>query len=181
MAKPSQEQTTLDALPSTSTASSSSLMAAPRPSQSAGVGASADGPNLGSADSQFVERATSHRHASTSPRCAFSWVLDYARSLHRDPSSSPYADFFTLIQVPRPSLKHVIGKGGATLARIENLAQCLISIQDCGEQLAMVNFCGDSSGLGRFLVSALVHGHYSVLSTLQRNGVSPVELGPLIL
>ena len=74
----------------------------------------------------------------------------------------------------------MIGKGGATLARIENLAQCLISIQDCGEQVAMVNFCGDSSGLGRLLVSAMVHGNFSMLSTLQRNGVSLVELGPLI-
>ena len=80
----------------------------------------------------------------------------------------------------RPSLKHVIGKGGATLARLEDLAQCLISIQDCGEHVAMVNFCGDRSGLGRFLVSALVHGHFSVLSTVQRNGVSPVELGSSI-
>ena len=173
MAKPNAERLTLEALPSPSGASSSSFMAVPLPSKSAGGGASAD--------SQFVDRATSHRHASTSPRCAFSWVLDYARHLHRDPSSSPYADFFfATLQVPRPSLKHVIGKGGATLAKIEDLAQCFISVQDCGEQMAVVNFCGDSSGLGRFLVSALGHGHFSVLSTLQRNGVSPVALGSLI-
>ena len=181
MAKPNAERLTLAALPSPSGASSSSLMADPRLSKSAGGGASADGPNLESADSPSVDRATSHCHASTSPRCAFSWVLEYARLLHRDPSSSPYADFFfTTLQVPRPSLKHIIGKGGATLARIEDLAHCLISIRDCGEQMAMVTFCGDSSGLGRFLVSALGHGHYSVLSTFQRNGVSSVELGPLI-
>ena len=181
MAKHNAERLALEALPSPSGASSSSLMVVPRPSKSAGGGASADGPNLESADSPSVERATSHRHASTSPRCAFSWVLDYARRLNRDPSSSPYADFFfTTLPVPRPSLKHVIGKGGGTLAKIEDLAQCFISIQDCGEQMAVVNFCGDHSGLGRFLVSALGHGHFSVLSTLQRNGVSPVELGPLI-
>ena len=181
MAKINQEQTTLEALPSPSGASSSSLVVASRRSQAAGVGASADGPNWESADSPSVERATSHRHASTSPRCAFSWVLDYARRLHRDPSSSPYSDFFfTTLQVPRSTLKHVIGKGGATLVKIEDLAQCFISVHDCGERMAMVNFCGDSSGLGRFLVSALGHGHFSVLSTLQRNGVSPVELGPLI-
>ena len=88
--------------------------------------------------------------------------------------------FSTTLQVPRPSLKHVIGKGGATLAKIEDLPQCFIFVQDCGEQMAVVNFCGDSSGLGRFLVSALGHGHYSVLSTLQRNGVSLVALGLLI-
>ena len=82
--------------------------------------------------------------------------------------------------MPRPSLKHIIGKGGATLARIEDLAQCLVTVHDCGEQMAVVNFCGDCSGLGRFLVSTLGHGHFSVLSALQRNGVSPVELGPLI-
>ena len=181
MAKHNAERLALEALPSPSGASSSSLVADPRLSKSAGGGASADGPNLESADSPSVDRATSHRHASTSPRCAFSWVLEYARHLHRDPSSSPYANyFFTTLQVPRPSLKHVIGKGGATLAQIEDLAQCFISVQDCGEQMAVVSFCGDSSGLGRFLVSALGHGHYSVLSTLQRNGVSPVELGPLI-
>ena len=81
--------------------------------------------------------------------------------------------------MPRPSLKHIIGKGGGTLVRIEDLAQCLISIHDCGEQMAMMNFCGDYSGLGRLLVSALGHGHFSVLSTLQRNGISPIELGPL--
>ena len=173
MAKTNAERLTLEALPSPSRASSSSFVAVPLPSKSAGGGASAD--------SQFVDRATSHRHASTSPRCAFSWVLDYARHLHRDPSSSPYADFFfATLQVPRPSLKHVIGKGGATLAKIEDLAQCFISVQDCGEQMAVVNFCGDSTGLGRFLVSALGHGHFSVLSTLQRNGVSPVALGSLI-
>ena len=172
MAKTNAERLPLDALPSPSGASSSSFVAVSRPSKSAGGGASTD--------SQFSP-ATSHRHASTSPRCAFSWVLDYARHLHRDPSSSPYADFFfTTLQVPRPSLKHVIGKGGATLAKIEDLAQCFISVQDCGEQMAVVNFCGDSSGLGRFLVSALGHGHFSVLSTLQRNGVSPVALGSLI-
>ena len=88
--------------------------------------------------------------------------------------------FFTTLQVPRLSLKHVIGKGGGTLARIEDLAQCLISVHGCGERMAMVNFCGGYSGLGRFLVSALVHGHFSALSTLQRNGISLVELGPLI-
>ena len=125
-------------------------------------------------------RFMSHSHASTSPRCAFSWILDYARRLNRNPSSTPYADFSTTLQVPRPSLKHVIGKGGRTLAKIEDLAQCMISVFDCGEQMAVVNFCGDSSGLGRFLVSALGHGHFSVLSTLQRNGISPIELGPLL-
>ena len=112
-------------------------------------------------------RSTSHLDASTSPRCAFSWIHDYSRRLNRDPSSTPYADFFTTLQVPRPSLKHVIGKGGRTLARIEDLAQCMINVFDCGEQMAAVNFCGDSSGLGRFLVSALGPGHFSVLSTLE--------------
>ena len=87
---------------------------------------------------------------------------------------------FTIIQVPHPSLKHVIGKDGGTLMRIEDLAQCLISVHDCKEQMVVANFCGDYCGLGRFLVSALGHGHFSVLSTLQRNGVSPLELGHLL-
>ena len=74
----------------------------------------------------------------------------------------------------------MIGKGGGTLAKIEELAQCFISIHNCGEQMVAVNFCGDHSGLGRFLVSVLDHEHFSMLSTLQRNGVSPIELGPPI-
>ena len=74
----------------------------------------------------------------------------------------------------------MIGKGGGTLARLEGLAQWLITIHDCEEQMVVVNFCGDYIGLGRFLVSALGHGHSPMLSILQRNGVSPVELGPLI-
>ena len=131
-------------------------------------------------DTSTCGRSKTHYEASTSPRCGFSWIMDYARRLNRDPSSTPFADFSTTLQVPRPSLKHVIGKGGHTLARIEDLAQCMINVIDCGEQIAVVNFFGDSSGLGRFLVSALGHGHFSVLSTLQRNGISPVELGPLL-
>ena len=126
MAKANQERMTLDALSRPSTASSTCLVAVPRPSQSVAIGAFADGSTLGSTDFPYFERATSHRHASASPGCAFSWVLDYARRLNHDPSSSPYVDFFTTILVPRPSLMHVIGKGGGTLAKIEDLAQCLL-------------------------------------------------------
>ena len=104
MAKSNPERLALEALRSPSAASSSSLMADQRPSQSPGVGAFADGPNLGSANSPSVERATSRRQASTSPRCAFSWVQDYAHRpqpwsvffplyrffLHNLPSASPF-------------------------------------------------------------------------------------------
>lgn len=124
-------------------------------------------------------RSTSHYDASTSPMCAFSWIVDYAHRLRRDPSSTPYAAFSAPLPLPRSSLKHVIGKGGRTLAKIEDLAQCMISVLDCGANMAHLHFLGDSSGLGRFLASALSHGHYSVLSTLARNGISPIGLGPL--
>ena len=118
MAKLNNEQLALVALPSSSTVSSTcfyapSLLEAPAP-----VGAYANGSKSEYADSPRPERVTSHRHASSSPRYAFSW-------LHYLPAFVESQDLPTTpltLKVPRRSLKHVVGKGkgGHMMARIED-------------------------------------------------------------
>ena len=119
MAKLNNEQLALVALPSSSTVSSTcfyapSLLEAPAP-----VGAYANGSKSEYADSPRPERVTSHRHASSSPRYAFSW-------LHYLPAFVESQDLPTTpltLKMPRRSLKHAfafVGKGGHMMARIED-------------------------------------------------------------
>lgn len=82
--------------------------------------------------------------------------------------------------MPHSSLKYIIGKGRGTSARIEDLTQYLILVHNCREQMAVVNFYGDCFGLGRFLVFAVSNGHFSMRSILKRNGISSIDLGPLL-
>ena len=74
MAKPNNEQLALVALPSSSTVSSTyfyapSLLEAPAP-----IGAYTNGSKSEYADSPRPERVNSHRHTSSFPRYAFSWL-----------------------------------------------------------------------------------------------------------
>ena len=116
MAKLNNEQLALVALPSSSTVSSTclyahSLLEAPAP-----VGAYANGSKSEYADSPRPERVTSHRHASSSPCYAFSW-------LHYLPAFVKSQDLPTTpltLKVPRRSLNHVVGKGGHMMACIED-------------------------------------------------------------
>ena len=132
------------------------------------------------ADTSACGRSMSHYDASTSPMCTFSWISDYTRRLLHAPTHVAFSAFDATLDVPRCMVKHVIGRGGRILHAIEDLAHCLVLVSDHDkEDRAVVRFFGDSSGLARFIVDALCQGHHSVLSTLYRNGISSVVLGPL--
>ena len=116
MAKLNTNQLALVAFPSSSTISSTcfyapSLLEAPAP-----LGAYANGPKSEYADSPHPEHVTSHRQASSFLHYAFSW-LHYLPAFveNQDLTSTPL-----ILKVPRCSLKHVVGKDGHMMARIDN-------------------------------------------------------------
>ena len=173
MAKTNPEQTPLEGLPNPSAASSTSVVAVSRPSQPAGVGASADGSTLGSADSPPLERASSHRHASSSPRCAFAWLNDLPTIAK---GQGLYSTSLTLF-VSRSSLKHIVGKGGRMLARLEDYTGSLISILDSPSGSGTVQIWGGESEFARVLILAISFGFHSVLDTVSRNGITSLPVG----
>ena len=77
------------------------------------------------------ERAQSHTTASTSPRCGFLWLqkeLDerlatWSLEEGEDLDEHDYID--RLISVSPMFLKHVIGRGGRTLHKLESFVVCL--------------------------------------------------------
>ena len=110
-------------------------------------------------------RAHSHDEASTSPRCAFAWIAKCGRS--RTCQASQHS-----IPVPRSQIKHVLGRRGRVLSRIEDLTGCLVSVEDTTGEDAIVRLMGGDAVLGCFLIHALSAGFYNVFTTLQRNGIS---------
>ena len=107
-------------------------------------------------------RATSHEAASTSPRCAFAWITEIGSSRKMVHS----------ISVPTSQVKHILGRGGRVLSRIEDLAGCFISVADSGGLTTIVSVMGGDVTLACFIIHALSSGFYRVFETLHRNGVS---------
>ena len=110
-------------------------------------------------------RARSHDGASTSPRCAFAWIAKCG--LSRTCQASQHS-----IPVQRSQIRHVLGRHGRVLSRIEDLTGCLVSVEDTTGEDAIVRLMGGDAVLGCFLIHALSAGFYNVFTTLQRNGIS---------
>ena len=170
MDKERPDQEGLRTLPSTSQASSTSFppfgVDGERPSEAA----SADGYTLEhqeSADGQPQERIHSHRHASSSPRCTFGWLLHLHELLEgKGLRSSPQS-----LKVSRSSLRHIVGKGGRMLRRIEDYTGSFISVTDCDEQQGTVRVWGGQGSLARVVILAISFGFTSALDTISRNGI----------
>ena len=123
------------------------------------------------------ERAQSHTTASTSPRCGFLWLhkeLDerlatWSLEEGEDLDEHDYID--RLIFVPPMSLKHVIGRGGRTLHRLESFVGVFASVVDIGTG-PEICFVGPPRAclLAEFIVERIVGGHYSIMESLARNG-----------
>ena len=123
------------------------------------------------------ERAQSHTTASTSPRCGFLWLhkeLDerlatWSLEEGEDLDEHDYID--RLIFVPPMSLKHVIGRGGRTLHRLESFVGVFASVVDTGTG-PEICFVGPPRAclLAEFIVERIVGGHYSIMESLARNG-----------
>ena len=104
MAKPNAERPTLEALPSPSEASSSSLVAVPRSFRRLEWGHLQMAP-IWDLQIPHLWSVPPGGHASTSPRCAFSWEKWLASSTVT--RLTPLIMISSgLLQVPRPSLKH---------------------------------------------------------------------------
>ena len=123
------------------------------------------------------ERAQSHTTASTSPRCGFLWLhkeLDerlatWSLEEGEDLDEHDYID--RLIFVPPMSLKHVIGRGGRTLHKLESFVGVFASVVDTGTG-PEICFVGPPRAclLAEFIVDRIVGGHYSIMESLARNG-----------
>ena len=120
-----------------------------------------------------TSRSQSHRFTSTSPRCAFAWIAKCGL-LRSKPARSSCSPFLHSIRIPRSEVKHVLGRGGRILSRIEDLSGCLVSVVDSSGGESQVNLMGGDATLGCFLVHALSSGFFSVFETLARNGISRV-------
>ena len=123
------------------------------------------------------DRAHSHTTASTSPRCGFLWLqkeLDerlatWSLEEGEDLDEHDYIDRF--INVSPMSLKHVIGRGGRTLHKLESFVGVFASVVDTrtGSEIC---FIGPPRAclLAEFIVERIVGGHYSIMESLARNG-----------
>ena len=120
-----------------------------------------------------TSRTQSHGFASTSPRCAFAWIAKCGL-LRSKPARRPCSPFLHSIRIPRSEVKHVLGRGGRVLSRIEDLSGCLVSVVDSSGGESTVNLMGGDATLGCFLVHALSSGFFSVFETLERNGITRV-------
>ena len=125
-----------------------------------------------------ASRRASHPHASTSPRCVFSWVT---RVIHEDLTtwnaedmaslncSLPelYAQGFTsrYEAVSRTGFGHILGKGGRTVHLLESFFGVLISIR---EQTSEVEILGPRRACAStaFVVKHLASGGTSLLHHL---------------
>ena len=133
------------------------------------LGGPQEEPPLGGSTS----RTQSHGFASTSPRCVFAWIAKCGL-LRSKPARSPCSPFLHSIRIPRSEVKHVLGRGGRVLSRIEDLSGCLVSVVDSSGGESTVNLMGGDATLGCFLVHALSSGFFFVFETLERNGISRV-------
>ena len=69
------------------------------------------------------------------------------------------------------SLKHIIGRGGRTLHKLESFVGVFASVVDTGTG-PEICFVGSPRAclLAEFIVERIVGGHYSIMESLARNG-----------
>ena len=76
------------------------------------------------------------------------------------------------VEVSRPAVRHIVGRRGKTLQRIEDLCGVFVALQDMGEEHSEVLLWGSAEGvaLAEFVVHALGMGMHSILDSLGRLG-----------
>ena len=76
--------------------------------------------------------------------------------------------------VAKGAVRHVIGRGGRMLQRLEDTFGAFLSIRDCsdGPLYAQLEICGPprSCALVKFAVECLEFRHFSILDSLLRIG-----------
>ena len=94
-------------------------------------------------DESANERATSHKHATTSWRCGFEWVAAFLRSRLKawdmmvpedcecsidELYATPFS--FKYIEVAAHSVPHIIGHGGRIIRQLETVCGVFLTLTD---------------------------------------------------
>ena len=122
------------------------------------------------------ERRSSHVQAGPSPQCnsAHGWLLEVDCKKITDPEEGPfwYAEGIEIAfcTIPGGDAKHVIGKDGCTLQRLQALLGTLIGVVDQPSGNSLVQIYGRREGqnIVRHFLSCLQEGFYGVLGALER-------------
>ena len=125
------------------------------------------------------ERASSHKHATTSWRCGFEWVAallkrrlqawDEEEAAFEECSinelyQKPFADKFVEVW----GVRHIIGRGGRVIRRIETVCGVFLTLRDLGDGRHEMMISGPRPAciFAQFAMELLSSGHHSVLTTL---------------
>ena len=123
------------------------------------------------------ERVRSHTRASTSLRCGFHWLHKELEERLATWSSEEGEDMdasahtYKFITVGSSSLKHVIGRGGRMLHKLESFVGVFASVQDIADgPIVCFVGCPHACLLAEFIVEMIEGGLYSIIESLARNG-----------
>ena len=125
------------------------------------------------------DRAGSHFLASTSLRCDFSWLESEIQSRMarvmqshgKTPTTTPMVEHY--YEITTPFVKHVLGRGGRTFRRLEDICGVFAFLGDSYESSAEVYLWGPprACAIADFIISALSCGNFSIMDLLDR--ISP--------
>ena len=128
-----------------------------------------------------LSREFAHAAASPSPRCA---SLPVDSTQRPSPLSwlSPaglQAAGQATISVPGRALRHIVGRGGATIRRIEAVLGVLVGAVDCPDGTAAVSLCGPPNRLAdaERVVQLIGQGHRTLLTRLEEDPGTWAGLG----
>ena len=153
--------------------------------------AAGEGPNLGMqipesgicnpsiCDEGGEERASSHKHATTSWRCGFEWVAaQLKRRLQAwDEEEAAFEEcsvdeLYQTLFANKPmevwNVPHIIGRGGRVIRRIETVWGVFLTLRDLGDGKHEMLISGPRPAciFAEFSMELLSSGHHSVLTTL---------------
>ena len=141
------------------------------------------GTSLGSVDD--MERMASHHKATTSPRCGFKWLEDKLKEdkerwMMDDQNETneqidefnDYVWHYRYHKVPRSHLRHIIGRGGRMLQKLENFLGVFAFVREKADNRPEIVLVGQRHTvvLGEFIINMLVMGHYTIMDSLARAG-----------
>lgn len=133
-------------------------------------------------------RAASHLAASTSPRCSLQWVtaLLEARLVKwtKEDAQDCKMTYNEVLNDPEPAwryksvpqfrLRHIIGRGGRVLRRIESFCGVFLLVSDfpSDSREGDVGIIGPRRAclLAEFVIEMLVGGNFSILTSLAHHG-----------
>ena len=118
-------------------------------------------------------RLFAHSFATPSPRCASPTAGPTSRPsplAWLTPAGLAAADQVTF-EVPERSLRHIIGRGGATVRRLEAALGILVGVADRPGASAALSLCGpaDRLAVAERVVRLVGQGHRSLLERLEED------------